>query len=156
MILLTVSGFILGGVVTYYFLASAAPDHPRPPWSPRSEMRRDGGAGPSPGQKGAEDPKDIERRAKLVNMWKDRLNLTGEQAEQFHSIFKAGHEKFAVEAEAARARYSQIRKETDEAILKVLDEEQAVKYHEITSEYRARKERERNEERNQGKEDKRD
>lgn len=140
MVLLTVAGFILGGIVTYFFLPPPVP-HPKPPWSPPEEVNQekaDKGVASS-----EDDPREVEKRTKFVNMWKERLDLSDEQAEQFHQIFKAGHQKFEAEFKAARARYSQIRKETDAAIARVLTPDQAAKYKEITTEFRNRRARER-------------
>lgn len=143
MVLLTVSGFILGGLVTYFFIPSEGPGPVRPPWSPRVEMRQDGGKGRN---QGAEDPeKGLEIRTRIVNMWKDKLDLSEEQTAQFHLIFETGHEKFIAASESSRERFAQIRRETDEEISKVLNPEQVTRYKEIIEEYRIRKEQENHE-----------
>ena len=138
MILLTVSGFVLGGAVTYLFIPSPGPGFSRPPWSPRETMRRENERTPPP-PGSEEDPEDVKRRTRFVKMWKDKLDLTQEQAEQFNVIFKAGHQKMEAALKAAGERYGEIRKETDEKILDVLNEDQAERYRQITTEYRNRK-----------------
>jgi len=144
MVLLTVSGFILGGIITYLFVPSNLSDHPRPPWSPRSDVRQEESSGGKENQAGKE-PSEEEKRAKFLNMWKERLELSDEQTEQLRQIFDAGHLKFEAAANSAREKYSQIRRETDEEILKILNPEQADRYKKITEEFRARRERERTE-----------
>lgn len=142
MVLLTVSGFVLGGLVTYFFIPSEGPGPVRPPWSPRIEMRQDGGKGRNPDNGARDLEKDEEIRTRFVNMWKDKLGLSEEQASQFHLIFEAGHEKFIAAFESSRERFAQIRRETDEEISKVLDPEQQIRYKEIVEEHRIRKEQE--------------
>ena len=141
MVLLTVSGFILGGVVTYYFVPSGFSSHARPPWSPRFETRQEVDKGRNNENDAANKENGLERRIRLVNMWKDRLDLTQDQAEQFHLIFEAGHQKFMTASEDSRERFSQIRIETDEEIIKVLNPEQTAKYKEIVEAHRIRRER---------------
>ncbi len=136
MILLMVSAFILGGIVTYYFVPSEFSSPPPPPWSPKAQMRQNGDGDKMGGKWSDEDPKEIERRTKFVQRWKKKLDLNEEQVEQFHLIFTAGHEKFVAASEASRGNYSLIRRETDEAIVKVLHPDQAIRYREITAEYR--------------------
>ncbi len=150
MVLLTVSGFILGGVVTYFFVPSGIPSLARPPWSPRYEMRQNGDRGRNQENDAADKENDLERRARLVNMWKERLDLTQEQAEQFHLIFEAGHQKFIEASEASRERFSQIRIETDEEIIKVLNPEQTAKYKEIVEAHRVRRKQEAGDEKKSG------
>ena len=140
MVLLTVSGFVLGGIVTYSFVPSQGFTPIRPPWSPRVEMRQDGERGRNQDNDAEDREKGIERRTRLVNMWKDKLGLSEEQAAQFHLIFEAGHEKFVAASESSREKFAQIRKETEEEISKVLNPEQVIRYQEIIAEYRIRKE----------------
>ena len=142
MVLLTVSGFILGGIVTYYFVPSGFTSPGRPPWSPRSEMRQDGAPGRNLENAAEDKEAEIEKRTRFVNKWKDKLNLSQEQAEQFHLIFEAGHQKFIDASEASRERFAQIRIETDAEIQKVLNPEQNAKYKEIIEEHRIRRDRE--------------
>jgi Spy/CpxP family protein refolding chaperone len=141
MVLLTVSAFILGGVVTYYFVPSGFSSPARPPWSPRFEMRQDGDRERNQENEAADKEKGIERRTRLVNMWKEKLDLSQEQAEQFHLIFEAGHQKFTDASEDSREKFSQIRIETDAEIQKVLNPEQTAKYKKIIEEHRIRRER---------------
>ena len=150
MILLTVSAFILGGIVTYYFLPSGFSSYRPPPWSPRVETRQSGEGGRIQGKESGKDPTEIERRTRFVQRWKDKLDLSEEQTEQFRLIITAGHEKFVAASEDSREMYSQIRRETDEEIVKVLNPEQAAQYKEITSEHRIRKNREKESENNRG------
>lgn len=148
MVLLTVSGFILGGVVTYLFIPTQQTEVSRPPWSPREMMRREAEKVPPPPGSEEEDPAEVEKRARFVNMWKEKLDLTEEQASRLDLIFKEGHQKMEASLQEAGQRYREIRRETDEKILEVLDGEQAERYRQITSEYRARRARE-----NQGRQD---
>ncbi|MCK5879068.1 MAG: hypothetical protein KAH24_04780 [Holophagae bacterium] len=152
MIFLIVSAFILGGFVTYYFVPSELSSHqaPPPPWHPRAQIRQNGDGNRADGKWSDEDPKEIERRTKFVQRWKEKLDLNEEQVEQFHLIFTAGHEKFVAASEASRERYSLIRRETDEAIVKVLKPDQAIRYKEITTEHRLRKNRDNQKENNRG------
>lgn len=141
MILLMVSAFILGGIVTYYFVPSGFSSHRPPPWGQRVETRQSEEGGRIQEKESVEEPTEIERRTRFVQRWKERLDLSDEQAEQFHLIFTAGHEKFVAATEDSKERYSQIRRETEEEIIKVLNPEQSARYKEITAEYRARKNR---------------
>jgi Spy/CpxP family protein refolding chaperone len=140
MVLLTVSGFVLGGLVTYFFIPSEGNGLVRPPWSPRIEMRQDGERGRNQENSAVDPEKEAEKRTRLVNMWKDKLDLSEEQAAQFHLIFEAGHDKFIAASESSRERFAQIRRETDEELSKVLNPEQVTRYKEIIEEYRIRKE----------------
>lgn len=150
MILLTVSAFILGGIVSYYFVPSGVSSYRPPSWSPRVETRQSGEGGRIQGNESVENPKEIERRTRFVQRWKDKLDLSEEQTEQFRLIITVGHEKFVAASEDSREMYSQIRRETDEEIVKVLNPEQAARYKEITSEHRIRKNREKESENNRG------
>ncbi len=141
MILLTVLAFILGGIVTYYFVPSGFSSYRPPPWSPRVETRQSGEGERIQRKESGKDPAEIERRTRFVQRWKDKLDLSDEQAEQFQMIFTAGHEKFVAAAEDSSKRHAEIRKETDEEINKVLNLEQAARYEEITAEYRAHRNR---------------
>ncbi len=143
MVLLTVSGFILGGIVTYYFIPSGFSSPGRPPWSPRSEIRQAEGPAGGNAAKGADEKEtETEKRNRFLNMWKEKLDLSQEQEEQFHLIFDAGHQKFIDASEASRERFAQIRIETDKEINKVLNPEQAAKYREIVEAHRIRREKE--------------
>jgi len=132
-------------MVTYYFVPPGFSAPPRPPWSPRVEMMQNGGKGGNQENKAAGE-EDGEKRARLVNMWKDRLNLTEEQVEKFHLIFESGHQKFISAAEASRERFSQIRSETDREINKVLNPDQKVSYEKIIEEFRERENRRKDQE----------
>ena len=150
MVLLTVSGFILGGIVTYYSVPSGVSNLARPPWSPRSEMNQDRDGGRNQENTAANAEKEKERRVRLVNRWKERLDLSQEQAEQLHLIFEAGNQKFIAASEASRERFSEIRIETDQEISKILNPEQTVKYNEIVAAHRIHKERKTNNENKPG------
>lgn len=145
MVLLTVTAFILGGVVTYNFLPAAdtfnAGSSPGPPpWSPRVGPSPEGQGPPDGSQPSPEEArKERERRQRFVERWKQKLDLTDEQVEQFHEIFTAGHEKFIAVEQASRDEFARIRRETDEAISRVLNPEQASRYTEIIEEFRNRR-----------------
>ena len=145
MVLLTVTAFILGGIITYNFLPAAvtfnAPSSSGPPpWSPRVGPPPEGQGTPDGSQPSPEEvQKDRERRQRFVDRWKQKLDLTDEQEEQFHEIFTAGHEKFVAVEQASREEFARIRRETDEAISRVLTPEQAARYTEIIEEFRNRR-----------------
>ena len=150
MVLLLVSAFILGGIVTYSFLPGSDFSMPPrasgpPPWSPRAGAPPEPEAAEKPDQPGAEDEaekekRDQQRRERFIERWRQKLDLTDEQVEHFRQIFTDGHEKFLAVEQASREQFSRIRRETDQEILKVLNPDQAREYREIIEEFRRRRE----------------